>query len=80
MQPAKHRFLATVISRGIGYTFYATGGLRGMARNPNTACYFDGIADHVIIIVCTMIYHALKEYISGSRKVLKFEGSDVNGK
>jgi Domain of unknown function (DUF6532) len=51
-----------------------------MARNAKTACYFEGLSDNSVIIVCTMIYHALSEFVSGARKTIKFEGNRVEGK
>jgi Domain of unknown function (DUF6532) len=48
-----------------------------MARNSKTAYYFEGLSDNSVIIVCTMIYHALTEYASGDKKTMKFEGKDV---
>ena len=81
LQPPKQRFLAKVIARGIACTFYARG-QQGMARNSKTASYFEGLSDNSVIIVCTMIYHALiyyalTEYASGDKKTMKFEGKDV---
>jgi hypothetical protein len=51
-----------------------------MSKNHHTAYYFETFPDNIIIIVCTMIYHSLNEYASGVRKVIKFEGSDIDGK
>ena len=51
-----------------------------MARNSKTAGYFEDLSDNSVIIVCTMIYHALTEFASGAKQTVKFEGRDVEGK
>ena len=74
------RFLASIIVKVISSLFFPRDhGSFGTAKL--TQHMFDPLTGTLIALVCTMIFHSIKEYENTGRVTIKFEGADhVDGK
>jgi len=75
-KPDKLRFLASIIIKSIGETFFGKK-RHGTGLYDASWEYFRPLPDTIVIISCTQIYHAISEYSSGQRKAARFEGDEM---